>query len=103
MSEVLGVMAAAAGGVLPALAWLWFWLREDSKHPEPRRLIALAFIAGMICVAVAVPAEKFVQGYLVGTVMIFTAWSIIEELLKYFFAYATVLRSSEDDEPSTDG
>jgi len=99
MSEVLGIFAAALGGVLPALAWLWFWLREDSKHPEPRRLIALAFIAGMVCVAVAVPVEKFVQGYLTTTVMIFTAWSIIEEVLKYLFAYATVLRRREDDEP----
>jgi protease PrsW len=84
---------------LPALAWLWFWLREDSKHPEPRRLIALAFVAGMISVAVAVPIEKFVQGFLVSTTVIFTAWSIIEELLKYLFAYATVLRRAEDDEP----
>ena len=99
MSEALGIVAAAAGGVLPALAWLWFWLREDSKHPEPRRLIALAFVAGMVCVAVAVPIEKFVQGYLVTTVMIFTAWSIIEEVLKYLFAYGTVLRRREDDEP----
>jgi RsiW-degrading membrane proteinase PrsW (M82 family) len=104
MHELLGVVAAAAGGVLPALAWLWFWLREDSKHPEPRRLIALAFVAGMICVAVAVPLEKFVQGYLasiaiISTVVIFTAWSIIEEVLKYIFAYATVLRRREDDEP----
>src|SRR6185436_15032899 len=98
MSEVLGIGAAALGGVLPALAWLWFWLREDSKHPEPRRLIALAFIAGMVCVAVAVPVEKFVQGYLTTTVLIFTAWSIIEEVLKYLFAYATVLRRREDDE-----
>jgi protease PrsW len=99
MNEVWGIIAAAAGGVLPALAWLWFWLREDSKHPEPRRLIALAFVAGMISVAVAVPLEKFVQGFLVSTTLIFTAWSIIEELLKYLFAYATVLRRSEDDEP----
>lgn len=99
MPEFLGVFAAAAGGILPALAWLWFWLREDAKHPEPRRLIALAFIAGMMCVVVAVPLEKFVQGYLVGTVVIFTAWSIIEEALKFLFAYATVLRRAEDDEP----
>ena len=42
MPELGSVIAAAAGGILPALAWLWFWRREDSTHPEPRRLIALA-------------------------------------------------------------
>lgn len=99
MNELLSIGAATAGGVLPALAWLWFWLREDSKHPEPRRLIALAFIAGMVCVGFAVPIEKFVQPYLATTVLVFTAWSIIEEILKFIFAYATVLRRSEDDEP----
>jgi protease PrsW len=99
MNEFYSVGAAALGGVLPALAWLWFWLREDSKNPEPRMLIALAFIAGMVCVAVAVPVEKFVQPFLASTALVFTAWSIIEEVLKYLFAYATVLRRAEDDEP----
>ncbi len=99
MSEFLGIGAAAVGGALPALAWLWFWLREDSKHPEPARLIALAFVAGMVCVAVAIPLEKAVQGFLPTTVLVFTAWSVIEEVLKYLFAYATVLRNKENDEP----
>ena len=99
MSELLSVLAATAGGVLPALAWLWFWLREDSKHPEPRRLIALAFVAGMVSVAVAVPLEKAVQPLFASTTLVFTTWSIIEELLKFSFAYATVLRRAEDDEP----
>ncbi len=99
MTALWGVLAAAAGGVLPALAWLWFWLREDSKHPEPRRLIALAFMTGMACVAVAVPLEKAVQPFIASTSLVFTAWSIIEELLKYIFAYASVLRRKDDDEP----
>ena len=37
------LILAVVAGFFPALAWLWFWLREDSEHPEPRRLIALAF------------------------------------------------------------
>jgi len=99
MSEAVSILAAAAGGVLPALAWLWFWLREDSRHPEPRRLIALAFAAGMICVAVAVPIEKAVQPLFTSMTVIFSVWSTIEEVLKYLFAYATVLRNKENDEP----
>lgn len=108
MLETLPVIAAFAGGVLPALAWLWFWLREDSAHPEPRRLIALAFLAGMVAVAVAIPLEKAVQAMLTealpGTlfalpIFVYSVWSVIEELVKFALAYATVLRRREDDEP----
>lgn len=103
------VLAAAAGGILPALAWLWFWRREDASHPEPRRLIALAFFAGMVTVAVVIPMERFVQPYLTGMqffgiiiaaqTLVFTAWSFIEEIMKYVAARVTVLRRREDDEP----
>lgn len=88
-----------AGGILPALAWLWFWRREDAKHPEPRRLIALAFFAGIVAVAIVIPLEKFVASYLVSQTIIFTVWSAIEEITKYLAARFTVLNRREDDEP----
>ncbi len=109
MTGLEAVVAAAAGGVLPALAWLWFWRREDSAHPEPRRLIALAFLAGMLSVAVVIPIERFVQGVVNDFTMplfifsaqtlVFTAWSFIEELTKFFAARLTVLKRRENDEP----
>jgi protease PrsW len=109
MDELLTILAAAAGGVLPALAWLWFWRREDSAHPEPRRLIAIAFFAGMITVAVVIPMQKYVAGYIKDTyfflaaatiqTLTFTCWSIIEEVCKFLAASIAVLRRREDDEP----
>lgn len=108
MSEIIPIIAAAAGGLLPALAWLWFWLREDSKNPEPRRLIALAFLGGMISVAIAVPLElglrSLFQTGILGAafatpVIVYAAWSALEEIVKYLMAYATVLHRREDDEP----
>jgi RsiW-degrading membrane proteinase PrsW (M82 family) len=93
------IVAAMAGGILPALAWLWFWRREDSVHPEPRRLIALAFLAGMVAVAVVIPMEKYVAPFLASTTLIFTVWSAMEEIVKYVMARLTVLRRREDDEP----
>ena len=110
MSSATTIAAACAGGILPCLAWLWFWLREDSEHPEPRRLIALAFFAGMVTVAIVIPIEKYVEaqvnnGIIAGlsaaaaSTLIFTLWSIIEETFKFVMAYATVLRRKEDDEP----
>ncbi len=93
------ILAAAAGGILPALAWLWFWRREDSVHPEPRRLIALAFLAGMVAVAVVIPLQKFVAPFFVSTTLMFSVWSTMEEVIKYVMARLTVLRRREDDEP----
>ena len=72
MGEFEPIIAAAAGGILPALAWLWFWLREDSDHPEPRRLIALAFLAGMVAVAVVIPLEKSVAPYIAAEALLFS-------------------------------
>src|SRR3989338_3989732 len=99
MFEITPAIAALAGGILPALAWLWFWRREDSAHPEPRRLIALAFLAGMTAVAVAIPLEKYAATFLASSVATFTAWPAIEELVKYLAARFTVLKRREDDEP----
>jgi RsiW-degrading membrane proteinase PrsW (M82 family) len=108
MNEIIPVFAAAAGGLLPALAWLWFWLREDSANPEPRALIALAFLAGMISVAIAVPLElgikQALEAGLLGAsfaapAIVYSVWSALEEIIKYVLAYATVLRRREDDEP----
>lgn len=92
------LFAAIAGGLFPALAWLWFWSRED-RHPEPKRLVALAFIAGMITVILVIPIQKYVAGYLATQTLIFSAWSTIEEVMKYLAAYVTVLWRHEDDEP----
>ena len=99
MNELLDVGAAMAGGILPALAWLWFWLREDSAHPEPRKLIALAFLAGMVAVAIVIPIEEYVGTFIQNQTLMFSAWSFIEELTKYLIALATVLWRREDDEP----
>lgn len=99
MSDFLPVGLALIGGVLPALAWLWFWRHEDSNHPEPRRLIALAFFAGMTTVAVVVPIQKAVAPFLISTTMLFAVWSAIEEVFKYLAARISVLWRKENDEP----
>ena len=97
--QVMSLFAAAAGGILPALAWLWFWLREDAVHPEPRRLIALAFCAGMCTVAFTIPLEQYVGGMLANQTLTFTAWSAIEETIKFIVALAVILWRKDYDEP----
>lgn len=89
---------AAAAGIIPALIWLWFWIREDRKHPEPKRLIALAFIGGAVAVAFVIPPQYFVASVFSGGTTIFL-WAAIEEVFKVLAAYITVLRNKEMNEP----
>jgi|SRR3989344_8893498 len=88
---------ALLGGVLPTLLWLWFWLREDAR-PEPRRLIMLAFFAGMLAVAVALPVEEFLARSIGGSSLLII-WAGIEEIAKFAIVYVLVLRRREMDEP----
>jgi len=99
MGDIAPTLFGILGGVLPALLWLWFWLREDSKHPEPRHLIALAFFAGMLTVAIVIPIQKGVAPFIASTTLTFVAWSFIEEITKFFMAWLTVLRRRDADEP----
>jgi len=49
MPDIVPIAGAAAGGLFPSLAWLWFWLREEADHPEPRKLIALRICGRYAC------------------------------------------------------
>ena len=84
--------------LIPALFWLWFWLREDQQKPEPYLLILVSFIAGMAVVPLALPLQEAVIGiYSDSNLML--VWVIIEEALKYFVALLVVLWNKAVDEP----
>ena len=91
---------AFIGGLLPSFIWLYFLLKEDASHPEPRALIALTFVAGMAAVPLALPLEHYAKEYLDGDFPIFTAWALIEETLKYAMAALFILwRRAVDEAP----
>lgn len=93
-----GFIIAFFIGLLPALFWLWFWLREDKKNPEPYILIAVSFIAGMAVVPLALPLQEMAIGLYAGNNVILV-WVIIEEVLKYTAALLVVLWNREVNEP----
>jgi len=89
---------AFVAGLIPAIFWVWFWLREDSLKPEPYFLIAITFIAGMAVVPMALPLQRFaLEIYPDANVM--WMWVTIEELLKYAVALAVVFWNRDVDEP----
>lgn len=94
----LTTIYAIFGGIVPALAWVLFWNKQDEKRPEPFGFLALAFIAGMATVAVVIPVERLVLSFASGTAVII-AWAAIEELGKFVLAYIAVLRSKANNEP----
>lgn len=92
------LLFALMGGVLPALFWLWFWLKEDKRNPEPRGFIILAFVAGMITVPLVIPLERIAEVYSYGSVTLIL-WAAIEEVMKYGMGMLVVLRRKVVDEP----
>ena len=90
------------GGLLPSLIWLYFLLKEDSRCPEPRTMIGLAFVAGMAGVPVVLPLEQFAAAQLsaAGQLHVLTAWALIEEVTKYAMAAVFIFwRGAVDEAP----
>ena len=96
---------AFLGGLLPSLIWLYFLLKEDARHPEPKKLIALAFIVGMVAVPLALPLEQYAKNFFIAdgqniTLQVLAAWALIEEVLKYAVAATVILwRPAVDEMP----
>lgn len=93
------LLYALFAGILPALLWLWFWLREDNLHPEPRSLITASFIGGMIVVIVAAVLEKYVHDIVSDETYRYIAWAAIEEICKFVAVAIIALPSKNMDEP----
>ncbi|HUW71961.1 MAG TPA: PrsW family intramembrane metalloprotease [Candidatus Humimicrobiaceae bacterium] len=93
--------------LLPSFIWLLFFLRKDA-HPESNQMILRVFLYGML---VTIPAAILSLGFLEVTeklscspfliliLNIFVGVALIEEFSKYLVVKASVLRSSELDEP----
>jgi RsiW-degrading membrane proteinase PrsW (M82 family) len=84
---------AFIGGVLPSLVWLYILLREDARCPEPRSMVALAFIVGMIAVPLVIPLEQAAVTHFMSTtsLSVITSWALIEETAKYGLAAFIIL------------
>ncbi|MEK7560687.1 MAG: PrsW family glutamic-type intramembrane protease [Patescibacteria group bacterium] len=99
----------------PPLLWLVFYLREDC-HPEPKRLLILAFFGGMAAALGAVAAEiiifqfitpqfepgaddNFLAFWLNANFLTFAVIGVVEEYLKYLSVKFAILRRPDFNEP----
>jgi RsiW-degrading membrane proteinase PrsW (M82 family) len=106
------VLLAILGGILPALAWLSFWLRED-EHPEPKKLIWRSFLFGMCAVPFALVVQFVISFFLTNdqgiqtlfytnyslALLSIVLWATCEEYFKYKAAYFGGLKTKDNDEP----
>ncbi|MEK7185122.1 MAG: PrsW family glutamic-type intramembrane protease [Patescibacteria group bacterium] len=107
-----------AGGVFPTFLWLWFWLREDSAHPEPKRFVIATFLAGMASVIIVLPIQRLIYDYfgnmssyslsnvvpilkisIVSSTILIIIWAAFEEIFKYLAAHVAGMWRGAMDEP----
>ncbi|MBX4206217.1 PrsW family intramembrane metalloprotease [Candidatus Parcubacteria bacterium] len=91
---------AVLGGILPALLWLLFWLREDWRNPEPNVVILRTFLLGMVAVALVIPLQKAIASAIPGLLALqIVLWALAEEAFKFGAAWFGGISSREDNEP----
>ena len=93
------LILAFLGGVIPALIWLWFWLREDKKKEEPKSLLTMIFILGMLSVILVLPIQKILQNNIHSNEWQLLSFATAEELIKYLIVAIVLYKSSFIDEP----
>ncbi len=113
MDFLTSFILAFFGGVFPTFIWLYFWLQEDKKHPEPKRIIMRCFAYGMFSVPVAAIFQYiwneffinhadieflFKKHYLIAIITL-VIWAAAEELLKYISASRGGLTQKDNNEP----
>lgn len=118
MFDTNTILFALSGGLIPALIWLTFWMREDC-HPEPKRLIFITFVFGMLSAPFALALQTIVNklafssvdinkvfenvdSFPIYGVLIILIWATIEEVAKYLAAYHGGLKREDNDEAVDD-
>ncbi|MEK7531336.1 MAG: PrsW family glutamic-type intramembrane protease, partial [Patescibacteria group bacterium] len=88
------------GGILPAIIWLLFWLREDRREPEPRHLIVATFLAGVAATIPVIFIETAIGSFIPGKGLgVLVLWATVEEIAKFSAAFLVALRRRENDQP----
>ncbi len=100
--ELLKVILSIALATLPALLWLWWYLRQDRNQPEPKKFLWQVFLLGALITIPTLFLEFTVDLFLpfasapLGSVSIIGALFVvapIEETAKFLGVWAGVYRN----------
>lgn len=93
-------LSAIFGGMMPAIAWLTFWMRsEETRDREPWGLVIMVFIIGMLSVLVAIPLQHAVISYIETQEATMMAWAAIEEIAKYLCVMLIIKNNIHVEDP----
>lgn len=96
---------SAVMGFFPGLIWLFFFLQEDARRPEPKRLIFSTFVLGGLVTFLVLPLQMITKHLLLaGGIMDVNpfhlfALAALEELLKFAVVFLWISHRREFDEP----
>lgn len=99
LQEPKVIILAIISGVIPAIFWLWFWLREDADEKEPLGLIVISFILGGLLVFLAIWLEKYSAKFIDNNTTQIIVWASIEELLKLAGVSIIIYGNANVDSP----
>ncbi len=105
MSFTIFIVLIVVLGLIPSFAWLIFYLHEDFKHPQPKKLILTAFLIGAAVTFLVLPVEitfnnQFAAiGVAANSLRSFMGLAAIEEVFKFFAAYFFIHKLRQFDEP----
>lgn len=92
-------------GLLPSFAWLTFFLQEDRRQPEPRKLIIYTFLAGAAITFLVLEIQVLFRSIssalgieLFSPIALFLMAGV-EEVLKFAAVYFVIKGRKEFDEP----
>lgn len=72
---------ALFSAALPAFWWIFLWYRKDSIEPEPKRMVALAFVFGILA-ALPFFGVRFLFGGFSGGLFLLIILAAFEEIAK---------------------
>ncbi len=85
-------------GLVPAVFWLFFWLRTDRDRPEPLGLLLLCFILGGVSVYFATMFQHASTTLVTNKETQVVVWAGIEEVLKFVAFYFVAYHNPYNDE-----
>ncbi len=86
-------------GIIPSVIWIYFWVKEDKEHPEPRSLLIFTFLGGMGSVLLAIFAERAIAEAVASENTRYFLWASVEEAVKFLAVFLIALNSDFNDEP----
>lgn len=92
------ILFAFLGGIIPALLWLWFWLKEEDQKKSKEVLTAI-FVLGMLSVMFVIPIQKYIQANITDTNIQLILWATAEELIKYFVVFILIYHTRYLNKP----